>query len=115
MKHDLHHWLNKKTSEKVSVRIVVGAKPSVGKPMASKAGDDPPGLRFPRTEADKGKGAMPRLMNATERFNAAPGKGEARWPKRGPLVAMAIVGGAVMVGLLMGWTVWTLMLPLPTG
>lgn len=106
MKNDLHYWLDKKSGEKVTVRIAVGEKTYGGKTT-----------RDGKPVMPEGMAAMP--APAEESLAAAPvaaGRGWAGRPKFSLLFSgMAIVGGAVMVGLLMGWTVWTLLMPLPTG
>lgn len=120
MKDDIHQWLNRKPATKTPVRFAV-VPPSDGR---DKAVSDNDGVKNGPVA-----GRVPRWRHRVRTFGreqaAAAVEAHAGRPERGPLAGrwrsspifsgLVIVSGAVMAGLLMGWTVWTLLVPFPSG
>ena len=111
MKNELHQWLDRKPAEKVSVRVAKKdiRKParSVRQPSAVQMDFSDAGLTDDIRTGDK----LQNMEPPNERQNVqVPGKRHAS-----PFLSATdwfIAGGAVLTGLLMGWTLWAFFMPL---
>ncbi len=103
MKEDLHMWMNRKSMDKPMVRIHAYSKYGLDRPIFHPSPDS--GCSVHRAF----------VFNDEPNSDAVSYGWPTRW-QQSPLVSgLMIVSGAVMVGLLMGWTVLTLLSPIPAG
>jgi len=132
MNQDIHQWLNRKRNDKVAVRVCIGAEThahrhstaddsgnsDVGKPsspMLEAVAKEEGVVRRPLARAERNSGKEQAAAAVEVPAERAGGTPAARWKYSPIFSGLVIVIGAAMVGLLMGWTVWTLLVPVSSG
>lgn len=128
MKEDLHMWMNRKSMDKPMVRIRAYAKSELVCPISQTSPDSGSSVHriiVSKTPVVMDGLAVDEAVSGTSiggtSFSDKPTSDAVShgWPTRwrqSPLISgLMIVSGAVMVGLLMGWTVLTLLAPIPAG
>lgn len=103
MNEDLKKWMNRKSMDrsKVCIRAFSNKKQPSGHPAAFQTGS------VNETAATS--------VFVSEASRASVSRRLPHWQQSPLISGLMIVAGAVMVGLLMGWTVLTLLAPIPAG